>query len=307
MAEPFRHEAALYGGSTGFLDATVPFIREGMAAREPVLAAVDADKVRLLRETLGSTERVMFADIRQMGVNPARIIPRWRDFVDRHAMLGGGMRGIGEPIWAGRDDAALEESHRHEALLNHAFRDDESFRLLCPYDTDNLSDTVIAEARETHPFVSELGRSAASGAYDELRSSLPFAGRLPEPVGEVTSIEFDRSRLKQARGFVWERARKLGLDTRAAGELVLAASELASNSVSHGGGAGELRIWRDGDAVLCEVADAGTIADPLAGRAHPDVERLDGRGLWLVNQICDLVQIRSSDEGTVVRVSMRVD
>jgi hypothetical protein len=31
------------------------------------------------------------------------------------------------------------------------------------------------------------------------------------------------------------------------------------------------------------------------------------RALWLVNQICDLVQIRSSDEGTVVRVSMRVD
>ena len=30
-----------------------------------------------------------------------------------------------------------------------------------------------------------------------------------------------------------------------------------------------------------------------------------GRGLWIANQVCDLVEVRSSDEGSVVRVHMR--
>jgi hypothetical protein len=34
-----------------------------------------------------------------------------------------------------------------------------------------------------------------------------------------------------------------------------------------------------------------------AGQNHPG----GGRGLWLTNQLCDLVQIRSGDAGTVVR------
>jgi anti-sigma regulatory factor (Ser/Thr protein kinase) len=33
--------------------------------------------------------------------------------------------------------------------------------------------------------------------------------------------------------------------------------------------------------------------------------REGGRGLWLVNQLCDLVQLRSSAAGGVVRLHMR--
>jgi anti-sigma regulatory factor (Ser/Thr protein kinase) len=34
----------------------------------------------------------------------------------------------------------------------------------------------------------------------------------------------------------------------------------------------------------------------------PPIEQYGGRGLWIVNQLCDLVQIRSAPSGTVVRV-----
>jgi hypothetical protein len=52
------------------------------------------------------------------------------------------------------------------------------------------------------------------------------------------------------------------------------------------------------------VRDAGHITEPLIGRSRsgsgPD------SGLWLVNQLCDLVQIRSSASlGTVVRLRVR--
>jgi anti-sigma regulatory factor (Ser/Thr protein kinase) len=304
---PFRHEAAFYAGMDGFLDATVHFIRDAVAVDEPVLVAVDADKIRRLRSELdGAADRVIFVDMHEMGANPARIIPEWREFVECHSALGRGLRGIGEPVWPARGADELPECHRHEALLNLAFEAAPSFWLLCPYDTDTLESEVVEEARSTHPLVSEDGERAQSGAYDETLSRRPFEGELADPPAEAATLSFDGRRLDGVRGFVWERSRETGLAARPAGDLVLAASELVSNSVRHGGGGGEIRLWLDRETAQCEVCDSGRIADPLAGRAHPKFDQLDGRGLWLVNQLCDLVQIRSSDAGTVVRLSMRV-
>jgi anti-sigma regulatory factor (Ser/Thr protein kinase) len=309
VGEPvaFRHEAAFYAGIEGFLDTTMPFIRDAVEVGEPILVAVDADKIRRLRTELGgAADRVIFVDMREMGINPARIIPEWREFAESHSVFGRGMRGIGEPIWSGRGADELPECHRHEALLNLAFESTPSFWLLCPYDTEALEPGVLGEAHRTHPLVSKDGARGSSGSYDEGLSRRPFDGALPDPPVPPATLGFDGRRLDGVRGFVWERARESGLPSRPAGDLVLAVSELANNSVRYGGGAGEIRFWLDDDTAQCEVSDAGRIDDPLAGRAHPRFDQLDGRGLWLVNQLCDLVQIRSSDAGTVVRLSMRI-
>ena len=37
-----------------------------------------------------------------------------------------------------------------------------------------------------------------------------------------------------------------------------------------------------------------------------DRRQVAGRGLWLVHELCDLVQLRSSPAGTVVRMHMQV-
>jgi hypothetical protein len=58
--------------------------------------------------------------------------------------------------------------------------------------------------------------------------------------------------------------------------------------------------------VICEISDAGSIADPLVGRENPPVDRLGGRGLWMANQLCDLVQVRSGAFGTVVRLHVHL-
>ena len=88
-------------------------------------------------------------------------------------------------------------------------------------------------------------------------------------------------------------------------DLVLAAHELVSNSVRHGGGTGTIRVWHDGHAVVCEVTDNGRIGHPLVGRQLPADDSLGGRGLWMANQLCDLVQIRTFADGSVVRLHMR--
>jgi anti-sigma regulatory factor (Ser/Thr protein kinase) len=63
-----------------------------------------------------------------------------------------------------------------------------------------------------------------------------------------------------------------------------------------------LRTWLQPDALVCEVTDRGRLDDPLVGRLAPAPEEQRGRGLWLANQLSDLVQIRSTPEGTAVRV-----
>jgi anti-sigma regulatory factor (Ser/Thr protein kinase) len=70
----------------------------------------------------------------------------------------------------------------------------------------------------------------------------------------------------------------------------------------HGGGTGTLRLWRENGSLLAEVEDRGRIDRPLVGRLRPGIAQEGGRGLWLANQLCDLVQIRSGDAGTVVRL-----
>jgi anti-sigma regulatory factor (Ser/Thr protein kinase) len=86
-------------------------------------------------------------------------------------------------------------------------------------------------------------------------------------------------------------------------DLVLVANELACNSIRHGGGTGTLRLWRESGELVFEVQDRGLVTDPLIGRRNPNPTTGGGAGLWIANQVCDLVQIRSTPEnGTTVRV-----
>jgi anti-sigma regulatory factor (Ser/Thr protein kinase) len=87
-------------------------------------------------------------------------------------------------------------------------------------------------------------------------------------------------------------------------DLVLAVSEVAANSVLHGGGVGVARVWHDPAGIVCEVSDIGCIDEPLAGRRRPTPVQADGRGLWIVNQVCDLVQVRAFPGGSTVRLHM---
>jgi anti-sigma regulatory factor (Ser/Thr protein kinase) len=300
----FRHEALFYSGEESFLAATLPFIRDGLEAGEPVMVAVVPEKIDLLRSRLnGSSDAVTFADMREVGRNPALVIPAWRDFVARNATGRQPMRGIGEPIWAERSDTELVECEHHESLLNLAFADGPALWLRCPYDTASLRPSVLRTAAQNHPLIDDHGVQQESQAYVEPETSgAPFDGPLPDPPGRTEGLVFaSPADLGDARRFVTQLARTREIDADRVDGLVLAVDELVTNSLRHGGGRGTLRVWREGDEVVCEVADSGTISDPLVGRIRPPFDQPGGRGLWIANHFCDLLQIRSSSAGTVVR------
>jgi anti-sigma regulatory factor (Ser/Thr protein kinase) len=299
--DPFRHEALFYEGEDALVDGLLPFLRDGIAAREPTLVVLDAGKnARMRRALSGDADHVQFADMAVVGANPGRIIPAWRDFVDAHP--GRPLRGVGEPLWAERGAAEMSECHRHEALLNVAFADSPGFWLVCPYDIATLDPVDVERARVTHPHVS-AGESHYPG--DEAHAA-PFAEPLLPPASEPISVAFDADSLGALRRKVADRARAAGLGAERAYDLLIAVSELAGNSVRHGGGRGVLELWGDGDTLLCEVRDAGTIEPPLAGRERPSGGQVGGYGLWLANQLCDLVQVRVLPGGSTVRLHMHV-
>ncbi|MDQ6854545.1 MAG: sensor histidine kinase [Actinomycetota bacterium] len=301
----FRHEALLYAGEAEFVDRTLPFIRDGLDADEATLVVVDAAKIERLRAALdGDADRVHFTDMAVVGHNPARIIPAWRAFVDEHRGTGRQLRGIGEPISATRSPAELVECQRHESLLNVAFDGAPAWWLVCPYDTENLDAGIIDEARRSHPFMWQGDDHRVSPTCRDLATmAAPVTAPLPEPEAPYRTFSFEGlSSLPLVRSFVADAAVAGGLGAVPTVELVAAVHELVANSVRHGGGKGVLRAWLDRDAVMCEVRDRGHLDQPLAGRESPAVDSDGGRGLWLANQFSDLMQIRSSDAGTVVRV-----
>ena len=296
----FRHEALMYAGEQRLVDGVLPFLREGIAADEPALVVLAEPKIAALKEALADEAgRVEFADMEAVGANPARIIPAWRDFVD--ANPGKRLRGVGEPLWASRSDAEMSECHRHEALLNVAFAGTPGFWLLCPYDTTTLDADDVARACETHPHVAGLPSAAYPGVGVHAG---PCADPLPAPAGEADSVEFDADSLSELRRFVTARTADAGLAHDRAHDYLLAVNEIACNSVRHGGGRGRLTVWQDDVGLLCDVADAGEITAPLVGRERPEDGQTHGYGLWLANQVCDLVQVRTFPTGNVVRLHM---
>jgi anti-sigma regulatory factor (Ser/Thr protein kinase) len=300
----FRHEAFFYRDVEDFVDGTLSFVRTGLRAGEPVLVVVSAEKIDLLHGALSSDERqgVCFEDMDDVGSNPARIIPAWADFLQDHD--GRPVRGVGEPIWAERPAAELVECQRHEELLNVAFAASPGFALMCPYDVTSLDKTVVDVAFRSHPVVrrTDDGAMASRRYLGTERIGCPFSEPLPEAPVEAVRVDFDAGNLAELRALVVRQAAEAGLDTARAADAMLAVNEAASNSLRHGGGRGSLQVWQTDDALVCEVRDDGQITEPLVGRERPDPDARGGRGLWMMNQLCDLVQVRTFLPGTIVRL-----
>ncbi|MEV4414865.1 sensor histidine kinase [Catellatospora sp. NPDC049609] len=298
----FGHPALLYRDDEEYVAGTVPYIREGLAAGEPVAVAVPGPNLRLIRDALGAdAARVLLRDMTVAGRNPGRIIPAvLLAFADAHP--GRRVRLIGEPIWAGRSAAEYPACAQHEALINTAFAGRRA-TILCPYNTELLDPAWIADAHRTHPVMRDATDRFDSAHYgDPVVVAAGFNLPLSGPPAGAATIVIELHTLAAARRFVAEHARRAGLTPEQIADLTIAVSELATNAVKYGGG-GQLTVWHDTDHLICQVADGGHLSDPLAGRIPvPAHAPNGGRGLLLVNQLCDLVRVHTTPAGTTTRI-----
>ncbi|MFC4048143.1 anti-sigma factor RsbA family regulatory protein [Actinomadura syzygii] len=299
--DPFVHPALFYRDDAEYLAGTVPFVRAGRCAGEPVAVAVPGARLDVLRDALGAVaDGVTWLDMTEAGRNPGRIIPGvLRDFADRHPA--GRVRIIGEPVWPGRSATEYPACAQHEALINLAFAG-RGVSILCPYDTAGLDPAVIDDARATHPVVIDRHGERVSDDYAPDRVISDYNLPLPEPPPGAVAMGFDLDTLPLVREFVTRWGPRLGLGEAATGDLELAVNELAANSCLHGGGVGTARLWAEDGQVVCEVRDAGTITDPLVGRRPANMSPNGGRGVLMVNHLADLVRMHTGPDGTAVRV-----
>ncbi|MGW4502290.1 anti-sigma factor RsbA family regulatory protein [Micromonospora sp. NPDC004336] len=302
-AGAFVHEGLFYRDPGELLAGTVPFVTDGLAAGEPVLVAMPGANVGLVRDAVGDADGVRWADMSEAGRNPGRIIP-WvlQAFIDRHA--GRRVRIIGEPIWAGRSDTEYPACAQHEALINMAFAGREA-TILCPYDVAGLDDGVLADAYATHPVLVDDAGRRPSPAYAPADVVARYNLPLPAPTAPVATLAYRFETLPAVRAFVAGHGQVAGLDEDRVDDLQIAVTELATNSVAHAGGGGVLRVWRTAEHLVCEIHDDGWLADPLAGRLTPAADGVGGRGLVIVQALCDLVRVHSTPAGTTVRLHVR--
>ncbi len=108
--------------------------------------------------------------------------------------------------------------------------------------------------------------------------------------------------LVAVRTFVRSAAVDRGLPSSRAEMMVLAVSELATNTLQHTTGGGRVRVWGNDRQVVCEVVDGG---GPRSFGRMPHADSHRGRGLAIVEQIVDGVSSYAGPDGTVVQI--RID
>jgi anti-sigma regulatory factor (Ser/Thr protein kinase) len=298
------HSALFYRREREYLDGVVPFVLDGLRRAEPVLIAVPARNLDVLRGKLGDASANMtLVDLTELGRNPARIFSLNSGFADDNADLA--VRIVSEPVWPGRSSDEYPECVQHEALINAAFGE-RRVSVLCPYDADRLDADVLTDARTTHPLICRDGTADRSLDYAPDEAFARFHRPLNNDATAVTYTVRAVQDLSPARSFATRYAGWLGLDPEGVANLKLIVTELATNSLQHAGGVCRLAFWKHDGHLVCQAKDRGRLNDALVGRRPPPPEAVTGRGLFLVNTVADLVRIHTGAGGTTIQAYLRL-
>lgn len=299
------HAAFFYRDRHEYLDTVGAFIRDGLDAGEPVAVAVPAANIALLREALGAiAEEVAISDMADVGGNPARTFGMFAQLCLQHP--GRRIRIIAEPVWpGGRSVEEYPACVQNEALWNTAFAECDVLTL-CPYDAAGLPETVLADARTTHPSIWQDGGTSPSTEYMAIEAFVRYNEPLPTDPRAVTSTLYALEDLSPARALAAQYAQSRGLSPERIGDLQLILSELATNSLSYTAHGCRLALWQQDANLICQISDRGRLDDPMAGRRLPDLQAIGGRGLFLVNALADLVRTHTGDFGTTIQVYLRL-
>jgi anti-sigma regulatory factor (Ser/Thr protein kinase) len=298
MQDPFRHEALPYAGRAQFVAACVEVVRDGLEQDERLILLAAGEKIDEVRHELGGdADDVTFVAIDEHGRNPSRITTMLHSFQaagdGRHSI------GVNESVFTGRSPAAHLEAQFSEVVLNDPSLRTWPLSVVCLYDTEQLDQPALHAMQQSHAVI--RGQPTNASYVPDLAAAMHSAMLDPPPV-TATRLVVHPTGLTEMRAFVRSAAAEVRLPADRAEDLVLAVNEIVTNSLRHGGGRAMLALWFEPGSIICEVADSGHITDPLVGRLAPPPGATSGRGLWLANHLCDLVQLRSSAAGTVVRM-----
>ncbi|HEY9304740.1 MAG TPA: ATP-binding protein, partial [Mycobacterium sp.] len=193
-----------------------------------------------------------------------------------------------------------------EALINIALADSYA-TVLCPYDASGLETSVLADARVTHPQIWQGGSRKQSPEFAPDAALDQCNKPLTTNPAAVTFTVDEAADLAGARKCGHRYGRLLGMSADRVADLLLVATELATNSLYHADGACRLAFWYEAGHVVCEARDMGRWTDPLAGRRPPGGKGSGPYGLFVVNAIADLLRTHTTSVGTTIHAYLRLD
>jgi anti-sigma regulatory factor (Ser/Thr protein kinase) len=139
-----------------------------------------------------------------------------------------------------------------------------------------------------------------SDRYEQPDHLLRRITPLPEQLSDLRSIPFghdlEQFRERLARELVAENVAEAKVL-----DMLLAATEIATNAMVHGGGVEEVRVGRSDGRFVCEIIDRGSgFDDPAAGYLAPRAGV--GSGLWVARQLTWQIDFFESPRGFTARI-----
>ncbi len=140
------------------------------------------------------------------------------------------------------------------------------------------------------------GTPALSSEFETTRAALQAVRYR----AEITS----RGDTPSMRSEIYDIAIRSGFADRA-DDVAIALTELVGNAQQHGDPPILVEAWWDGRLVI-EVSNYGTGLDGDGAWKNrpPEPDEVRGRGLWIVRQLVDLVDVRTGTERTTVHVEL---
>jgi anti-sigma regulatory factor (Ser/Thr protein kinase) len=294
-----RHNALVYESQDEYLTCAVPFLKEGIEAGEGAIVAHTKPGLALMREALGSdAEQVTFVDVSSAYTRPARTLAAYHEVYVELLQRTRTVRAVAD-VQFGPDPAEWDVWTGYEAVFNRYFGHLPTW-VICSYNANGTPDPIIEGVWQTHPEVIADGSWSASAHYEDPDRLLRRITPVPAPVSGLRSIPFGRNvadfREHLAREMLVE-----NVSEAKALDMLLAASEIATNAVDHGGGVEEARVGRAEGRFVCEIVDRGSgFDDPAAGYLAPRAGT--GAGLWVARQLTWRIEFFRSSQGFTARI-----
>ena len=135
------------------------------------------------------------------------------------------------------------------------------------------------------------------------------SGRRQTDLSEILDERFDRDSLAAIRRRLSDYAAGAALPEQDRYHLLLAVTEMMTNSVRHGGGSGSVTVTGRDNLLFITVSDSGRgIPRRYRGdRPRPGPGAIGLYGLWLVRQICHRVDISTGPRGTTVQLTFALN
>jgi anti-sigma regulatory factor (Ser/Thr protein kinase) len=294
-----RHNALVYESQDEYLARAVPFLKEGIEAGEGAIVAHTKPGLAMMREALGpDAAQVTFVDVSAAYTRPARTLASYHKVYAEQLQTTPKLRAVAD-VQFGPDPAEWDLWTGYEAVFNRSFGHLPAW-VWCSYKANGTPDPILEGVWQTHPEVVDGNTWTTSDHYEDPDDLLRRMTPTPEPLAELRSIRFGRGieefRERLARELVAEQVPEASVL-----DMLLAATEIVTNAIQHGGGVEHIRVGRAQGRFVCEIVDRGSgFDDPAAGYLAP--REGVGTGLWVARQLTWRIDFFRSPAGFTTHI-----